>query len=67
MKYFVACLFGILAFSSCAQVQDQGARSLENAGSVVTSGGQRLWTAPEKSVKEQKEEEELKNRSAATR
>ncbi len=42
---FVAALF---LLSACAQVQNDGARSLENANEVVSSAGGKAWTGTPK-------------------
>ena len=65
MKYFVSIAFVCALVTGCAQTQDQGGRALENAGSVVTSGGQHVWHAPDKSPKEKKEEEKAATGQAA--
>jgi len=57
MKHFVSIAFVCALISGCAQAQDQGGRALENANSVVTSGGQHVWQAPEKSTKEKKDDQ----------
>ena len=49
MKYCIRaliCLVISALYSACAQAQRDGGRTLENAGSVVRSGAQNLWTTP---------------------
>ena len=64
MKIIIGSAILCTVLCSCAQVQRDGARTAENANSIVTSAGQHVWTAPEKSAGEkEKEKEKLEGRA----
>ena len=61
-------LVAVVCFSAgCAQVQSDGARTLENANEVVSSAGGKVWTGTPNEQQQNKQKEKEKATSAAAR